>query len=197
MTLACGRVTWPHQQWRNNWSIFPHVKSRVYRRDFVKFGMYVMITYFNDVLHKSLPSVYMSVCVSPRIFARQRLDGHVFMKIITWKKKIIVGCVIFFNVRVLSKESPFWGGFEYPHRSPAIFGGYKSEPIACGYNRATLFLGRYKYGNLALQVGESRIWESKIWSRVPLDSTPRMTALARASSNCKRQTDPLLREDVT
>jgi hypothetical protein len=41
-----------------------------------------------------------------------------------------------------------------------------------------------------------RIWESKIWSRVPRDSDPRMTALARASSSCKRQTRPLIREST-
>jgi hypothetical protein len=34
--------------------------------------------------------------------------------------------------------------------------------------------------------GKSRIWDSKIWSRVPRDSDPRMTALTRTSSNCKR-----------
>jgi hypothetical protein len=56
--------------------------------------------------------------------------------------------------------------------------------------------GGYKYGDLALQVGESRIWDSKMWSWAPRDSDPRMTALARPSSNCKRQTDPLVREDV-
>jgi hypothetical protein len=30
----------------------------------------------------------------------------------------------------------------------------EKEPSACGYNRATLFLGGYKYGDSALQVGE-------------------------------------------
>jgi hypothetical protein len=44
--------------------------------------------------------------------------------------------------------------------------------------------------------GKSRIWDSKIWSRVPWDSDSRMTALARASSNCKRQIRPLVRESV-
>jgi hypothetical protein len=44
--------------------------------------------------------------------------------------------------------------------------------------------------------GKSRIWDSKIWSRVPRHSDPRMTTLARASSNCKRQTLPLIRESA-
>jgi hypothetical protein len=34
--------------------------------------------------------------------------------------------------------------------------------------------------------GKSRIWDSKIWSRVPRESDPKITALARASNNCKR-----------
>jgi hypothetical protein len=44
------------------------------------------------------------------------------------------------------------------------------------------------------QKGKSRIGDSKIWSRVPWDSDPRMIALARASSSCKRQTRPLIRQ---
>jgi hypothetical protein len=44
------------------------------------------------------------------------------------------------------------------------------------------------------QNGKSRVWDSKIWSRVPRDSDPRNTVLARASSIYKRQTCPLVRE---
>jgi hypothetical protein len=33
---------------------------------------------------------------------------------------------------------------------------------------------------------KSRIWDSKLWSRVPRDTDSRMTALANASSSCKR-----------
>jgi hypothetical protein len=40
----------------------------------------------------------------------------------------------------------------------------------------------------------SRIWDSKISSRVSRDLDPKMTALARARSNCKRQIHPLVRE---
>jgi ribosomal protein S14 len=53
------------------------------------------------------------------------------------------------------------GGFEYLHRSPA--------------NRRR----RRK--------GKSRIWDSRIWSRVPRDSDPKMIELARTSSNYSRQ----------
>jgi hypothetical protein len=43
---------------------------------------------------------------------------------------------------------------------------------------------------------KSQIWDSKIWSQVPWDSDLRVTALARASSNCKWQTHPLDRESA-
>jgi hypothetical protein len=42
--------------------------------------------------------------------------------------------------------------------------------------------------------GKSQIWDSKIRSRVPRDSEPRKTALARDSSIYKRKTRPLVRE---
>jgi hypothetical protein len=42
--------------------------------------------------------------------------------------------------------------------------------------------------------GKYQIWDSKIWSRVPSDSDPRKTTLARASSIYKRQTRTLARE---
>jgi hypothetical protein len=44
--------------------------------------------------------------------------------------------------------------------------------------------------------GKSQIWGSKIWPRVLRDSDPKMTALARTSSNCKRQARPLVRESA-
>jgi hypothetical protein len=62
---------------------------------------------------------------------------------------------------------PCGGGVEYLHRNPA--------------------------SRRRLRHGKSRIWDSKIWSRVPRDSDPRMTVLASASSNCKRQTRPFFR----
>jgi hypothetical protein len=65
-----------------------------------------------------------------------------------------------------SERIPCKGGVEYLHRSPASRRRWRK--------------------------GESRIWDSKIWSRVSQDSDQRMTELARASSNCKRQTRPLV-----
>jgi hypothetical protein len=68
-----------------------------------------------------------------------------------------------------------------------VVGGNDKGPSACGYNRATLFLGDINTGTWPSRLGESRIWDSKIWSWVPWDSDLRMTSLARTSINCKRQ----------
>jgi hypothetical protein len=70
----------------------------------------------------------------------------------------------------------------------------RRELNAWGYNWAILFLGDINMGIWPSRLGESRIWESKIWSWVPRDSDPRMTALARTSSNCTRKTRHLVRE---
>jgi hypothetical protein len=63
---------------------------------------------------------------------------------------------------------PCGGGVEYLHRDPA---------------------SRRRRRKV-----KSRIWDSKIWPRVLRDADPKITALARASCNCKRQTRPLVRE---
>jgi hypothetical protein len=70
--------------------------------------------------------------------------------------------------RFLSYPIPCGGGVEYLHRDPA--------------------------SRRRRRKGKSQIWDSKIWSRVPRDSDPRKTALARVSSIYKRQTRPLVRE---
>jgi hypothetical protein len=63
------------------------------------------------------------------------------------------------------------------------------EPSAWRYNWATLFLRHINTGTWSSRLGEPRISESKIWSRVSRDSDLRMTALARASSNCMLHKD--------
>jgi hypothetical protein len=68
------------------------------------------------------------------------------------------------------KSYPCGGGVEYLHRDPASRRRRRKE--------------------------KSEIWDSKIWSRVPWYSDPRKTALAKASSICKTQTRPLVRESV-
>jgi hypothetical protein len=62
--------------------------------------------------------------------------------------------------------------------------GYKRRAV-CQTNPASR-IGRRK--------GKSRIWDSKIWPRVPRESDPKRTALAKERSNSKRQTRPLVRE---
>jgi hypothetical protein len=64
--------------------------------------------------------------------------------------------------------NPCGGGVEYLHRDPA---SHKRR-----------------------RKGKSENWDSEIWPRVLRDSDPKMIAKARASSNCKGQTRPLVRE---
>jgi hypothetical protein len=69
---------------------------------------------------------------------------------------------------VQSVTLPCGGGVEYLHRDPA--------------------------SRSRRRKGKSQIWDSKIRSRIPRDSDPRKTALARANSIYKRQTRLLVRE---
>jgi hypothetical protein len=70
----------------------------------------------------------------------------------------------------------------------------KREPSAWGYNWATPLLGDINTWTWPSRLRESRTWDTKIWSWVPLDSDMRMTALARTSSNCTRQARLLVTE---
>jgi hypothetical protein len=70
----------------------------------------------------------------------------------------------------LKRVLPCGGGIEYLHRNPT-----------CRKRR---------------RKGKSRIWDSKIWSRVPWEKDLKMTALSRTRSNCKRQTRPLDRKNA-
>jgi hypothetical protein len=58
----------------------------------------------------------------------------------------------------------------------------KREPSAWGYNWATLLLGDLNTGTWPSRLGESRIWDSKIWSRVPQESNPWMTVLEKPAA---------------
>jgi hypothetical protein len=78
-----------------------------------------------------------------------------------------------------------------------VVGGDEKGTQCLGVQLGRPVPGGYKYDDLALQVGESRICDSKMWPRVQRESDLRMTALARTRSNCKRQTHLLVREDVT
>jgi hypothetical protein len=72
--------------------------------------------------------------------------------------------------KVIQGGHPCGGGVEYLHRDPA--------------------------SRRRRRKGKSRIWDSKIWPPVLRDSDQKMTALARSSCNCNRQTRPLVREGV-
>jgi hypothetical protein len=75
------------------------------------------------------------------------------------------------NIRLrLIWAVPYGGGVEYLHRIPA--------------------------SRRRRRKGKSRIWDIKIWPRILRDSDPKMTAMARASKNCKRQTRPLVSESA-
>jgi hypothetical protein len=62
-------------------------------------------------------------------------------------------------------------------------------------NWVVLFLGDINKETRTSSIGDSRIGDGKC-GRVPRDSDLRMTVLARGSNNCKRQTHPLVKEDV-
>jgi hypothetical protein len=62
----------------------------------------------------------------------------------------------------------------------------KMEHTARGCNWATLFLGDINTGTWPPRLGGCRIWDSNL----------KITALARASRNCKRQTRPLVRNSI-
>jgi hypothetical protein len=108
---------------------------------------------------------------SKTAITRERLCGHVSSA--TTEHAIMEETFPVRSVPRLYKETSCYygtggGGVEYLHRDPA--------------------------SRMRRQKGKSRVWDSKIWSRVPRDSNPRKTALARTSSIYKWQTRPLVRE---
>jgi hypothetical protein len=95
------------------------------------------------------------------------------------------------------RSVPCGGGIEYLHRRPASHGRRRKGKQCLGVWPGHPTPGGYKYGDLALQVGEYRIWGSKTWSWFPIKSDLIITGLARANRNCKRQARPLVTEDIT
>jgi hypothetical protein len=74
------------------------------------------------------------------------------------------------------------------HSSECSGRQWKENPVSRRY----LILDKSRYGNLGLQFGiVSKL--SNMW-RIQLDSDPRKTALAKASSNYRRQTCLFIRE---
>jgi hypothetical protein len=62
---------------------------------FPKFGMYIM----------TLEPISTAYFINPPIVARQRLGKHVPAATNTQNNRRTVGCVVFYKVRVISKES--------------------------------------------------------------------------------------------
>jgi hypothetical protein len=58
------------------------------------------------------------------------------------------------------------------------------------------YLHRYPASRRRRRKRMSPIWDSNMWSRVPRNSHPSLTALAISSSKCKRQTRPVVRENA-
>jgi hypothetical protein len=88
------------------------------------------------------------------------------------------------------------GGVEYLHCRPASCRRQqKGNPMPGDITGPPCSWGDINTGTWPSRLGESQIWDSKMWSWVPWDSNLRMTVLARASSNCKGQIHPLIRED--
>jgi hypothetical protein len=68
-------------------------------------------------------------------------------------RRYVANCVFYMiHSEAISRDRPSGGGVEYFHRSPV--------------------------SHRRRRKGKSRIWDTKIWWRVPRDSDPRMTALA-------------------
>jgi hypothetical protein len=89
---------------------------------------------------------------------------------------------------------PCGDGFEYLHRNPASRRRRrKRNPVPAVITGSQCYWGIQMRGPSPPGWGESRIWDSKMWLWISRDSDPRMTALMRTSSNCKQQTQPLVK----
>jgi hypothetical protein len=74
------------------------------------------------------------------------------------------------------------GGVEYSTVALRVVGCEGIGNQCLGYNWATRFLRDINTGTCPSRLGESRIWDSKMWSRVPRDSDLRMTALVKPAT---------------
>jgi hypothetical protein len=89
------------------------------------------------------------------------------------------------------KDTESWvilcgGGVEYLHHSPASCSRQqKWNPVPKGITRPPCYGGDINMRTWPSRLGESRIWDSKMWLWVPWDSNLRMTALARPAAIVK------------
>jgi hypothetical protein len=113
-----------------------------------------------------------------------------------WRQDTLIGGKPPVLKTLTFKYSECGDRFEWLHCSPASRRRWRKGTPVSGLYLGHSLLGGCTYGDLALQGGESRIWGSKIWSRVPQGSDPRMTALARTSSICKPQAGPIISDGI-
>jgi hypothetical protein len=78
-----------------------------------------------------------------------------------------------------------------------VVGGNEKGTQCLGDNWTTLFLEVINTVTWPSRLRKPGIRDSKVLSWVSWDSDLRMTVLAGTISSCKRQTHPLVREDVT
>jgi hypothetical protein len=96
---------------------------------------------------------YKYLVMSPRWGSTSRLTDR-----LTVSRNVTSACLLVPRVEA---------GVEYLHRSPASRRRRRKGNPVPGSITGPPCSGGYKYGDLALWVGESRISDSKIWSRVP------------------------------
>jgi hypothetical protein len=100
--------------------------------------------------------------------------------------------------RIHEQQTGTFEGFDFYTVLPKLWkesNGQKKERergIPCG--GGVEYLNRNIASLMRWRKGKSRFWDSKLWSRVPWESDPKLSALARPRSNCKRQIRPLVRE---
>jgi hypothetical protein len=146
--------------------------------------------------------------VTCRPITRKQVDKHVSVEIDSWKLTRygthFHGYEWSRNISLHTDrlyKRPFRSQWRQPRveagSNTSTVGGDEMEPNIWGCNWGTLFRGDINKGTWPSRLGESRIWDSKICSWVPRNSDLIIAELAKASSNCKRQTHPLVREDVT
>jgi hypothetical protein len=142
----------------------------------VRFLLLPCLVYFSNLKIESIHSCEMSANFPSFIWDYNSEDcvlhNHRLKipQIQTFKYAYAFGYLRHIHIIVRHEDYPCGGGVEYLHRDPA---------------------SRRRRRN-----GKSQIWDSKIRSRVPRGSDPRLTALAKAYNNCKRQTRPLVRESA-
>jgi hypothetical protein len=111
------------------------------------------------------------------------------------------------NQTVATENTTMRKGVFYSRRKHCIWGGRFQQLVSSNFIVYVVYVvypcwGRVEYlhrdpvSRRRRRIGKSQIWDSKIRSRVPRGSDPKMTALARTNSNCKQQTRPLVRESA-